>query len=53
MPMRTAPALEAAIDVMEKQGIRAMPQLLESAANAAKLVIPSQWEAFLVALRDE
>ncbi|MEZ5850424.1 MAG: ATP-binding protein [Hyphomicrobiaceae bacterium] len=52
MPMRTGPALAAAIDAMEKQGIRAMPQLLEAAANAAKLVVPSQWEAFLAALRD-
>ena len=51
MPIRTAPALAAAIDAMEQQGIRAMPQLMEAAADATRLAVPSQWKALLTAVK--
>ncbi len=50
MPMRTAPSIEAAIVVLEQHGIRAAPRLMDAAADATRLSVPSQWRAFLAAL---
>jgi hypothetical protein len=47
MPMRSAPAIEGAIKIMEQQGIRAAPELIYSAAQAAGVVISQQWREFL------
>jgi hypothetical protein len=50
MPMRYAPAIDAAIRVVEQQGIRGGLQLIEAAADAARVDISPGWQAFLVAL---
>lgn len=50
MPMRCAPAIDAATKAVEQQGIRAAPQLIEAAAEGARLDIPSQWQTFLALL---
>jgi tetratricopeptide (TPR) repeat protein len=50
MPIRSAPAIEVAIELLRQRGIRAGPQLLEAAANGAKLELPTEWRPFLAAL---
>ena len=50
MPMRCAPAIDAAIKAIEQQGVRAAPQLIEAAAEGARLDILLQWQRFLTVL---
>ena len=50
MPLRYAPAIDAAINAIESSGVLAGPRLVEAAAEATRLDIPRQWHAFLLAL---
>lgn len=47
MPMRSAPTIEAAVKVFVQQGLRAAPQLIEAAAEGARVAIPPQWRTLL------
>jgi hypothetical protein len=45
--MRSVPAIEDAINGVEQQGMRAAPELIYAAAQAARAVVPQQWRDFL------
>jgi hypothetical protein len=47
MPKYSVPAIENAIKGVEQQGVRAAPELIYAAAQAAGVVIPQRWRDFL------
>lgn len=51
-PLRHASAIEAAIDEVERRGIRAVPALLRAAAPAARVDLSERWEQYLTLLQD-
>lgn len=51
MPMRTAPAIKAGIESLERRGLRGAPLLIEAASDGAGLAVPTQWRTFLDALK--